>query len=351
MRMKKILLVSLIMFLTGEIFLRLFYPQAEYSVTYAPWGWKHIPNTKITFWGEHPNWRWKLKPPIKIKYDDKGLRSYSWPYQSGVPNVQRILILGDSFAEDMGSVFENLVATRLQKLFNYDEFGQDTKKAVAVINAGHYGFCNAQEYMYYLAEGHKFSPDIVLVFYAQDTANPNYAELKEGQLILKWKKFTLSQKIYKNIASLIRLHSHLGSYVLNSLHRIPKIENFIRKKQLNENIKITSIDSRDTNNSSDWDFKPIDKILWREFNQLVKAENTTLILMNCMEDFTRKQKEFLDSENILHFAIIDSGAFKIYDKRKESYNPKKESHRFGYGGNEIVAEIIYRFLEERGLVK
>lgn len=339
--MKKISLFLLITFLTGELFLRIFYPQSQYSVTYADWGWRHIPNTQITFYGEKSGFRWRLKPPVRVCYGSDGLRA---PEIDCVRKTGTLLALGDSFLEDMGSSYENLHTTYLENM------------GISVINAGHYGFCNAQEYMYYLAEGKKYRTEIVLVFYAQDTANPNYAELKDEKLVLKWKKFTIPQKIYKRVVSFIRLYSHFGSFIVNNLHRVPSIDNFMRKEQLNEKIEVTNLQHHHDNII---DFAPIDKVLFREFNQVVKADGATLILMNCMGDFSKEQREFLDGEGIPNFGITGlPGPDKVReeDKRMGRYDPLKESHRFGYRNNYLVADkiyqflIIYRFLIKKGFI-
>jgi len=352
--MSKFVAVILSIFLclaTSEIFLRAFYPQSQYSVTYASWGWKHIPNTTVMFWGEKPGWRWELKSPVKIKYDSYGLRSNNVPYKTRIPkeyNPKRILILGDSFAEDMGSPYANLISVILRKKFDYNEKGEDTGAAINVINAGHYGFCDGQELMYYILEGIKYKPDIVLIFYSGDTANPNYAVMENGELVLKWKTFTWAQEAYKNIVSVIRLHSHLGSFILNSLHRVKWFDSVVNQKGLNENIKIINFamgpESRE--------FAEVDKAIWLRFKELTISDGARFIIMNCMGKFTLEQRKFLDSNGIENFEITglpDPEKARQEDKKNGCYDPGLESHRFGYKNNFLVSEKIYEYLKEKGI--
>ena len=322
-----IIVLSIVVCLVcGEIFFRSFYPQSQYSVTYAPWGWRHIPNTEVTFWGEKPGWRWNLKPSVKIKYGVSGLRGRAWanPY---------ILILGDSFAEDMGSPDKNLISSYLED-----------KILLPVMNAGHYGFCNAQELMYYLAEGYKYKPNIVLIFYTGDTANPNYAVMEDGKLKLKWKTFTRKQKLYKNIVSAIRLRLHLGSFILNRLHDFSWFEKIADRGGLNDKIPITNFDTYSVLD----DFVSVDKHIWVKFKKEIEKNGSRLIIMNCMGEFTPPERAFFDLWGIEYFEITglpNPNIKRILDKESGVYDPAFESHRFGYKSNSIVSQKIYDYLK------
>ena len=127
----------------------------------------------------------------------------------------------------MGSFFANLHAKWLEKKLN--ESGYPYK--IEVINAGHYAFENDQEYIFYLKEGRKYSPDIVIVMYTGDEASPTYATLDEnGKLVLHYKEFTPSQKLYRNVVSFIRRNTHFGSFILDRLHGIRDFfANFCKK--------------------------------------------------------------------------------------------------------------------------
>ena len=69
-----ILLISLIIaFLLIEVFFRCFYPISQYSIMPASYGFKHIPNTTVTFYGEFAKWGWK-QGGVEIKYNILGLQ-------------------------------------------------------------------------------------------------------------------------------------------------------------------------------------------------------------------------------------------------------------------------------------
>ena len=146
--MKKAFLLvfsMVVLYVIIEIFFLAFYPHSQYSVTFAPWGWKHIANTKVQFYGEHPKLQFNLKlrpKPVTIKYNSKGLRSPEHNYHKYFNfcdtfyQFTRVMLIGDSWTEDMGSPMDNLHSTYLRKKLNY-EYKPVGLSPIQVINAGH----------------------------------------------------------------------------------------------------------------------------------------------------------------------------------------------------------------------
>jgi len=109
-----------------------------------------------------------------------GLRDREIPYEKPA-NRKRVLILGDSFMEAMqvgfDDSFSNLLQTTLGKTLPED--------SVETINAGRSGMGTAEEYLWYVSEGFKYKPDLVLLaFYVGNDFRDNVRALAE-QPVLK----------------------------------------------------------------------------------------------------------------------------------------------------------------------
>ena len=348
---------TLFVFFTFEALFRVFYPQSGYSLTYAPWGWTHIPNSKVTYYKEAPvfNLNIRLRPhPIPINYNSKGLREFDYGYQKG-KNVFRILVLGDSFAEDMGSFFDNLHTKWLERKLRQRGYPY----RIEVINAGHYGFDNANEYMFYLKEGKKYSPDIVIVMYTGDRAALDYAVIENGKLALRYKTFTFSQKLYRMFVSWIRRNSQFGSFLLNEVTNLNRIKLFLVNRGFKEQDKAIVNPDRPEKQIP---FSDADKAIWMAFKEEIEKNNGKFIFMNCTYSPDKAQRNSLSEENrnfiqqnkILLLEILatakDARRIKNEEMRLGIYNKLYDSHRFGYKANEKVADRIIAFLLEHKLL-
>ena len=263
------------------------------------------------------------------------------------------MILGDSFAEDMGSFFDNLHAKWLERKLNHKGFPYK----IEVINAGHYAFDNAQELMFYLREGSKYSPDIVILMFNRDTANPAYATLeKEDKLILHYKAFTPSQVIYRRIVSAIRRHSQFGAFVLNRLNRLSGFKHFLALKGYKEEDRPVPHSERET------DFSAVDKSIWLSFKEAVGKAGGAFIFMDCYvypdqlsgDNAYARNKKFLLDHNILLLENMstaeEAGKLKDEDIKAGRYNKLYDSNRAGYQANELVAERMEVFLLKHNLL-
>ena len=189
--------------------------------------------------------------------------------------------------------------------------------------------------------------------YASDSAEPENARLEDGKLKFYYREFTLSQKIYRKIASFIRLRSHSGSWLLNRITRSPKIKKVLVKNGMKEKDKpIVNSETK-----VEGDFKLIDKMIYLRFKETVEKDGSIFIMMNCMSKWKDKQREFLDENNILNFYIdptkICKGLgdlLKNEDITRGNYQLDQESHRFGYKQNIFVAEEIVQFLKRNKLL-
>ncbi len=337
--MKKFLTIFIsvtILFLLIEVFFRLWFPQSLYSITTAPWGFKHIPNTIVTFYEEKPKWGWGQRG-VEIEYDWDGCRGTNVKWDRGF----NILCLGDSWVEDMGSPENNLFTAYLEHYYSKLYF-EDYKnnKPVNVYNAGHYAFDNAQELMWYEMEGSKYKPDIVFLFYARDTASPEYAYIDQNGLVLTPKVFTPTQRAYRTVVSLVRRKTHFGSWVLNRLKRLQPVD---------KSLIIVGPDSPPDIGG----FRAIDAMIYQRLNESVKPG--ILIMVNCLNEWPEEKKVFFE-ENEIRYMDLDYDVInkcrrqKAIDITEGNYRPELESHRMGYRANSAVADMLIKYLKKENLI-
>jgi hypothetical protein len=87
-----------------------------------------------------------------------GLRDTERGYQAAV-GVERVLALGDSYVEGYGVRLDETVTQRLEASLRESGCGVD------VINGATTGYATDQEYLFYLNEGVRYSPSIVVLFF------------------------------------------------------------------------------------------------------------------------------------------------------------------------------------------
>jgi len=122
------------------------------------YGWGYRPGATFTYDGRVE----KFGAPGKI--NSNGLREREYAYEKP-DGVYRILVLGDSFTASLEVPLEQTWHELLEEALNA---GQPATR-VEVIAAGIQGWSTDQEYLYYMHEGHKYRPDLILVqFYAND---------------------------------------------------------------------------------------------------------------------------------------------------------------------------------------
>jgi hypothetical protein len=111
---------------------------------------------------------------IEVKHNARGLRDVEHDL-SKPGGVFRILILSDSYGHAREVPLEINFARQLETLLN-DQAPDGV--TFEVINAGHFGLGTTQEYLYYVTEGYRYAPDLVLVgFYVGNDVLDNHAPL------------------------------------------------------------------------------------------------------------------------------------------------------------------------------
>jgi len=130
-------------------------------------GWWHVPNSGGTFRSDFNEFE------AEVHINARGLRDREIGYDNPA-GAFRVLSLADSFGEalqvNLDDTYHKQLETRLT-----DSLG----KPVEVLNAGVGGWGTDQEAVFYLAEGFRYQPDVVLLaFFIRNDAVNNYGPLE-----------------------------------------------------------------------------------------------------------------------------------------------------------------------------
>lgn len=130
-------------------------------------GWWHIPHSGGIFHSDFNEFA------AEVRINARGLRDREIGYDNP-SGALRILSLADSFGEalqvDLAATYHKQLETRL---------AESLARPVEVINAGVGGWGTDQEAIFYVAEGFRYEPDIVLLaFFVRNDAVNNYGPLE-----------------------------------------------------------------------------------------------------------------------------------------------------------------------------
>lgn len=130
-------------------------------------GWWHIPYSGGAFYSDYNEFT------SEVRINARGLRDAEIGYDNP-DRAFRVLSLADSFGEALQVNLEDTYHRQLQKLLA-EALGQP----VQVLNAGVGGWGTDQEAIFYLAEGFRYEPDVVLLaFFIRNDAVNNYGPLE-----------------------------------------------------------------------------------------------------------------------------------------------------------------------------
>ena len=161
-------LVSLIVCALGiELFVRFF---VDDGMHFDLEMWKYARDVKVISddpligHAHRPNSGERLMG-VDVKINSNGLRDREIPYER-VGAARRILMLGDSFTEGWGVPFEQTFSKRIERLYAADGINAE------VINTGVGNYNTIMEVEYFLREGYKYKPDIVVLNFIPNDAEP-----------------------------------------------------------------------------------------------------------------------------------------------------------------------------------
>ncbi len=126
-------------------------------------------STRLQLYRSDPRIGWSLRPdaetifvtrndrPIEVETNALGLRDDEHTYKKP-PGTFRVLILGDSFAEAKDVELDQSFPYLIEQCLN-----RRVDLQIEVINGGVSGYGPAEEYLFYISEGIKYDPDLVLL--------------------------------------------------------------------------------------------------------------------------------------------------------------------------------------------
>jgi hypothetical protein len=114
-------------------------------------GWRKIPGASVRIK--------KAEFEVRETINSRGMRGPHYPYEPAASTI-RVLLLGDSFVEGYSVDEPDLFSILLEKKLNSPE-----RPKAEVINMGTGGYSTDQEYLAYLAEGRRYAPDLVILFF------------------------------------------------------------------------------------------------------------------------------------------------------------------------------------------
>jgi lysophospholipase L1-like esterase len=129
-------------------------------------GHEHGPNRKAQLMG------------VKVETNSKGQRDREIPYER-TPGLLRIAMVGDSLTMGWGVPFESLFSKQVERL--YEKAGRTAE----VVNLGVGNWNTVQEVQYFLTKGYKYNPDIVVLNYFVNDAEPTPAKREQPSWLLR----------------------------------------------------------------------------------------------------------------------------------------------------------------------
>lgn len=152
------------------------YPLARYD---PDLGWSKPPGAAATI--QRPEYR------VRLQINAHGLRGPDRPYDKP-PGVRRVLLLGDSITEGYSVEEPYTLRSVLEALLNSRREGR-----FEVINGGTAGYSTDQEYLFYIGEGVRYEPDVVVLLFCYNDLYPSlggeggkpYFDVIDGRLALR----------------------------------------------------------------------------------------------------------------------------------------------------------------------
>jgi hypothetical protein len=146
--------------------------------------WKYARDVKVVspdpkIGHEHGPDRQAQLMGVDVKTNANGQRDREIPYER-TPGVLRIAMVGDSLTMGWGVAFDEMFSKRVEKMYN------DAGTKAEVVNLGVGNWNTVQEVQYFLAKGVKYKPDIVVLNYFVNDAEPNPVKREEPSWVLRY---------------------------------------------------------------------------------------------------------------------------------------------------------------------
>lgn len=269
---------------------------------------------------------------IEIRINSQGLRDYEHAF--GKSQELRILGLGDSVTFGSGTDLEDTYLRQLEKKIT--ENGYDAE----VIKAGVNGYEFDQQYNYYMAEGYKYEPDIVIVgIVLNDPREPDIEALYK----------IYSERDPSGIKTFIGNYCKLCKFVYSLMQNNQQINETNHDELYFERVY------------SLWQGESWESYRTRliDFNNLLKSDNTTLVLVafpytqqfsNSLDYGTEPQERLRVASETNGIIFIDLMEYlDVVDY--ERYYLANDNLHLNVEGYALVSDVIYEELSGKNLLK
>jgi hypothetical protein len=175
-------------------------------------GWVHVPNARVV-------WQGSGEYQVPVTTNSLGLRDRERRYEKDEATF-RILLLGDSFADGIEVALPDIFSLKLERCL-----AERANRPVEVINSGTGSYSPGDELLFYLHEGVKYRPDLVLsaVFVGNDITDMERAiddnmiqsfggyqfYLEDGQLAKRWIEWASPETPLPFPEAMLRRYSRL----------------------------------------------------------------------------------------------------------------------------------------------
>ncbi len=322
---------------------RFFEPQPDY-------GWFHIPG--------RTGWQATTEFKVPVAINSQGLRDVEHQYEKP-EGVYRVLILGDSFPEGLQVPLEDTVGRVLERRLN-----ASSPANYEVVNAGVSRFGTDNELLFYLHEGARYQPDLVLLFFFYNDLLDNlerpYFQLEEGRLVpvepkpvevlgpwgelrgWLWDQFRLYQLTVVAggvINALLEDGSTAGPNPLQQVFRVPQTQEQAAAWRLAGALLV-------------------------ELEHAVRRDGGRLVVVGIDDEVTvmgneppegydyqlanTKLRDLLDEKGIIHIDLLPGFRSHYFASGLGLFWPG-DGH-WNSAGHQRAAEIVHRALEELGIV-
>ena len=353
-RLGLLLLSGLVFVGIGEIYFRVFNPQAiqPESIHEYVYGINNGLRANV-----HQRWTDK-DYDVLVTTNAKRLRGKEYPYQKS-QGVTRILALGDSFTFGFGVNVEDSYSKVLERLLNVSTEGNGVRQ-YEVINTGAPGWGTAQELVFWNVEGHKYNPDIILLCLVEndptDNVNAGLFELRDEQVVQREPKKNLITNI-RNVMRKIPLmsflaqHSHFYNFVrMRALH---VLYGQISQNEEADVLGIEEVSHKDAmqamREESDQDL--MIAILKRFISEIQESSKKLIVfdVPGTLAKF-RKVQEFLrqqaDEQTI---SLLDTRGFLKKHHQEEGTTYLYDGH-WNINGHRLVGEMLADFILSNNLI-
>lgn len=146
--------------------------------------WKYARDVKVVspdlqIGHEHGPGRKGRLMGVDVETNSKGQRDREIPYER-TPGVLRVAMMGDSLTEGWGVPFDSTFSKRIERL--YEKAG--TKAEVVNLGVGNWN--TVQEVEHFLTKDYQYKPDIVVLNYFVNDAEPTPERRRPPSLLLQY---------------------------------------------------------------------------------------------------------------------------------------------------------------------